>query len=53
VIVANFLAGLLIGVLLGLAVAPVLRSWLMWKSTEEARQGVPTVVETERTRVEP
>ena len=37
-IVANFLAGLLIGTLLGLAVAPVLRAWLTWKSIEEARQ---------------
>jgi hypothetical protein len=29
-VVAYFLTGLIIGVLLGLAVAPFLRSWLMW-----------------------
>lgn len=36
-IVANFMAGLLIGTLLGLAIAPVFRAWLLWKSVDEAR----------------
>jgi len=37
VIVANFIAGLLVGTLLGLAIAPILRAWLAWKTLEEAR----------------
>ena len=32
------MAGLLIGTLLGLAIAPLFRAWLMWKSVEEARR---------------
>jgi hypothetical protein len=38
VIVANFLAGLLVGTLLGLALAPIVRAWLTWKTVEEARR---------------
>jgi hypothetical protein len=38
VIVANFVAGLLVGTLLGLALAPVVRAWLTWKTVEGARR---------------
>jgi len=38
VIIGNFLAGLLVGTLLGLALAPIVRSWLTWKTVEEARR---------------
>jgi hypothetical protein len=37
-IVANFLAGLIVGALLGLAVAPVLRAWINWRVVEESRR---------------
>jgi hypothetical protein len=37
VIAATFLAGLLVGALLGLAVAPLMRAWLTWKSVAELR----------------
>jgi hypothetical protein len=37
VIVANFIAGMLVGTLLGLALAPIVRAWLAWKTVEEAR----------------
>jgi hypothetical protein len=42
VVVANFAAGLLIGVLLGLALAPVVRAWVAWRTVEETRLSVKT-----------
>jgi hypothetical protein len=51
VIVANFIAGLLIGTLLGLAIAPVFRAWLLWKSVEEGRHSYQETP-VEPTRVE-
>jgi hypothetical protein len=37
-VVANFVAGVLVGTLLGLALAPLVRSWLAWKTVEESRR---------------
>jgi F0F1-type ATP synthase assembly protein I len=33
--VAQFLAGVIVGVLLGLALMPFLRSWILWRRTNE------------------
>ncbi len=30
--IAHFLTGLLVGVLIGLAIAPILRSWILWQT---------------------
>jgi hypothetical protein len=38
IVIAQFLAGVLVGVLLGLAAAPFLRAWVSWKMTEVWRQ---------------
>ena len=32
--VAEFLAGVIVGVLIGLAIAPVLRSWILWQTAK-------------------
>jgi hypothetical protein len=52
VIVANFVIGLLVGTLLGLAIAPVLRAWLTWKTVEEARHAFREPRKTFPTRVD-
>ena len=51
-VVANFFAGLLVGTLLGLALAPVLRAWLAWKTVSDAAEADEPVRESRRTRVE-
>ncbi|MEX2393071.1 MAG: hypothetical protein WD826_01195 [Actinomycetota bacterium] len=33
--IAQFLAGVIVGALLGLAIAPFLRAWLLWRRTNE------------------
>ena len=35
---AFFLQGLIVGALLGLAVAPLLRAWVGWRMVEDARR---------------
>lgn len=30
--IGQFLAGLIVGVLLGLAIAPLLRAWILWQT---------------------
>lgn len=32
--VAEFLAGVIVGVLIGLAIAPVLRTWILWQTAK-------------------
>lgn len=32
--VAEFLAGVIVGVLIGLAIAPLLRSWILWQTAK-------------------
>jgi hypothetical protein len=36
--VAEFLAGVLVGMLAGLALAPLLRSWVLWRMSEPWRR---------------
>jgi hypothetical protein len=36
--VGQFLAGVIVGVLIGLALAPVLRSWILWQMTKPWRE---------------
>jgi hypothetical protein len=55
VLVAYFVAGLIVGTLLGLALAPVLRSWILWQITQDARDAAAqlpdvstTTADTER-----
>jgi hypothetical protein len=52
VIVANFLAGLLVGTLLGLALAPIVRAWLTWKTVEEARRADDRTIDVQPTHVD-
>lgn len=40
--VAEFLAGVIVGVLIGLAIAPVLRTWIQWKVAQSIRDGAPS-----------
>jgi hypothetical protein len=41
--VGQFLAGIIVGVLIGLALAPLLRSWILWRMTESWREaGAPS-----------
>jgi hypothetical protein len=47
--IAEFIAGLLVGTLLGLALAPLLRSWVLWKMTESWRPVDRARREKERT----
>jgi hypothetical protein len=35
--VAQFLAGVIFGILIGLALAPLLRSWIAWQMTKSSR----------------
>lgn len=51
-IVANFLAGVLVGALLGLAVAPVLRAWITWRTVEDARRQHERARDDERAFIE-
>ena len=43
------IVGFLLGFILGLAVAPVLRSWVLWREHEEARREAHLYEETLRT----
>jgi ABC-type protease/lipase transport system fused ATPase/permease subunit len=52
VIIGNFLAGLLVGTLLGLALAPIVRAWLTWKTVEEARRADDRTSDARPTRVD-
>jgi hypothetical protein len=52
VIVANFIAGVLVGSLLGLAISPLLRAWMTWRAIEEMRQDDRAFARDEPTRVE-
>jgi len=36
--VAEFLAGVIVGVLIGLTLAPVLRSWIVWQMMKQWRE---------------
>jgi hypothetical protein len=36
--VAQFLAGVIVGALIGLALAPLLRSWMSWQMTKPWRE---------------
>jgi hypothetical protein len=40
--VAQFLAGVIVGVLIGLAVAPLLRSWILWQIAKGWRESGPS-----------
>jgi hypothetical protein len=51
-LVANFAAGVLVGVLLGLALAPVLRAWVLWKSVEETRRSAGAEQGLDSTRID-
>jgi hypothetical protein len=48
--VAEFLAGLIVGVLLGLTLAPILRSWILWQVVRQWRDP-PTDADREATEV--
>ena len=37
-VVAQFIAGVIVGLLLGLALAPFLRSWLLWQQAKAWQQ---------------
>lgn len=39
--VGIFLAGLIVGALLGLASAPLLRAWILWQTAERWRDAEP------------
>lgn len=52
-VVADFIAGLLVGTLLGLALAPVLRTWMAWKIFEQARRAAEVDHSSDRNPVEP
>ena len=34
-VIAHFLTGVIVGLLLGLALAPFLRSWILWQQAKE------------------
>jgi hypothetical protein len=38
VVVANFVARLLVATVLGLALAPIVRAWLAWETAEASRR---------------
>lgn len=40
--VAQFLAGVIVGVLIGLALAPVLRSWISWQIAKTWSEPAPS-----------
>jgi hypothetical protein len=45
-VIAQFLAGVIVGVLIGLALAPLLRSWILWQMTKPWREkDAPSVFE--------
>jgi hypothetical protein len=52
VIIANFAAGLLVGTLLGLALAPLVRSWMAWKTYEETLRTQAPAPDVPATRVD-
>ncbi len=54
--VGQFLAGVIVGVLIGLALAPLLRSWISWRIAKVAHEREPlwfTEATTTRARSEP
>jgi hypothetical protein len=50
--VAEFLAGVIVGVLIGLTLAPVLRSWILWQMAKEWRDSRPSSPIVSPTRLE-
>jgi hypothetical protein len=49
-VIAEFLAGLIVGVLIGLALAPVLRAWILWQVFSQWRDP-PTDADREPTDI--